>query len=149
MDNMGGLRKLFLIDAEYFVSLTEASGNLYTLVLDENVIISEIEFSSDSGKISETEELTDNGLLFNYETTCKVPKCGPVDAEVYVVKRQKKLLVLAEDNNGNFWLTGFPGSYFNMTISSDTGASAQDLNSRQLKISASLSNPSVFINPLP
>jgi hypothetical protein len=148
MNNMGGLNKLFLIDADDFVSLDPGTDNLYTLTLDEEADVNEIEFTQDTGRISESEEDTDNGLIFKYEASVKVPKCGPGNSTTFQQLRIKKLMILGEDNNGSWWLTGYPGSYFGISIDSDTGASSQDLNSMTIKITAALPIPSLFINPL-
>jgi hypothetical protein len=145
MDNMGGLRKLYYIDASYYITHQLAESNLYSLSLDEKVTVNEIAFTQETGKISEVEEITDNALAYNYEVTCTVPKCAPETVDLFLGLRLKQLLMIAEDNNGNFWLTGAPGSYFNISITNDTGANTQDRNSKQLKISASLPTPSVFI----
>jgi hypothetical protein len=150
LDNMGGLRKLYYIDADDFVSLTPDENNLNTLVLEEGAAIDEIEFTSESGKISETEDITDNGTVYNFEATCIIPKCGPDNLNPLGDLRQKRLLIMGEDNNGNFWLAGAPGSYFDIVTTSNTGQATQDLNARQLKISAGLMTSSVFIEtPFP
>jgi hypothetical protein len=59
-------------------------------------------------------------------------------------------MIIAEDDNENFWLTGSPGSYFKILSSGTTGQATSDLNARQLKISAALMTSSVFIStPFP
>jgi hypothetical protein len=145
MDNMGGLLKLYYIDADDFVSLDPGESDLFELTLENGATIEEIEFSQETGKISESEEESDHGTLYNFEVSCRIPKCGPDNINLFGDLRQKKLLILAIDSNENIWLSGNPGSYFNIIANSDTGTAAADLNSRQLKISAQLMNGSVFI----
>jgi hypothetical protein len=145
MDNMGGLLKLYYIDADDVVSLTPSNNNLNTLLLKNGAVISEIEFTPETGKISETEDISDNGSIYNFEAACTIPKCSPDNIDIFGDLRQKRLLILAIDSNENIWLTGRPWSYFNITTSSNTGTTAADLNSRQLKISAPLMIGSVFI----
>lgn len=145
MDNMGGLRKLYYIDADDFISLVKGENDLYTLTLENEAVLNEIAFTDGTGKISETDEISDNGSVFNFETSCRIPKCGPDNKDPLEDLRYKRLLILGEDNNDNLWLAGAPGSYFNVTLNSSTGESTPDLNSRQLKISAGLMTGSVFI----
>lgn len=148
MNNMGGLRKLWYIDAEDFVSLVAGAGNLYTLTLVAGTTPEEIEFTMGTGRISEQEDITDNGILYNFETSCRIPKCGPDNTDPLDGNRQKKLLILGEDENENLWLAGSPGSYFNISLTSGTGENQAEMNSRQLRISAGLPEGCVFINPL-
>jgi DNA-binding beta-propeller fold protein YncE len=148
MDNMGGLNRLYYIDADDFVSLVKGIDDLYTLTLDQGKAPHEIVFTQDTGKISETESDNDNGVIYNYEASVKVPKCSVDNNDLLGEYRQKKLLILGEDNNENLWLTGDPGSYFDIGIINDTGTNSQDMNGSTLKISASLAKGSVFINPL-
>lgn len=145
MNNMGGLVGLWQIDANDFVSLEEGENSIYDLTLDNGATPEKIDFTHDTGKISETEEDTDNGTVYNFETTCSIPKCGPDNAGLAEELRNKRILILGEDQNGNFWLAGSPGSYFKVTTNSNTGESTQDKNSRQLKISSALPTPCVFI----
>jgi hypothetical protein len=145
MDNMGGLRKLYYIDADDFVSLDPAGNSLFELTLVGGAVISEIKFSQDTGKISESEDETDHGTIYNYEVTCNIPKCGPDNVTPFGDSKEKRLLLLGIDDNENIWLTGAPGSYFKIIQSGSTGTAAADLNSRQLKISAALMTGSVFI----
>lgn len=149
MDNMGGINKLYLIDADYFSSLNEDSGDVWNLLLDSGVEIDEIEFTEDTGRLSETEEETDNGVVFNYEVSVLVPKVGPGDSSRFAALRHKKLMVLVQDNNDQWWLTGAPGSYFKFTIVNATGTAAADRNGSTLTISASLPTGSIFVNELP
>jgi hypothetical protein len=145
MDNMGGLRKLYYIDADDFVSLEQGEDDLYDLILEEESDINEIEFTQDTGKISENEEESDNGIIYNFEVSCRIPKCGPDNSNLFGEIREKRILILGIDNNENYWLAGSPGSYFKINISSSTGEVSQDMNARQLKISAPLTTGSVFI----
>jgi hypothetical protein len=150
MDNMGGLRKLYYIGADDFDSLTPGTGNLFTLGLKGGSTPEEIEFTPETGKISESEEDSDNGTIYNYEVSCSIPKCGPDNTDPFGDLKQKRIMIIAEDDNENFWLTGAPGSYFKILSSSTTGQVTSDLNARQLKISAALMNGSVFIStPFP
>jgi proline racemase len=146
MDNMGGLLKLYFIDADDFVSLEEDGEELYDLTLDNGATIHEISFTEDTGKISETEETTDNGIAYNFEAVCRIPACGPGNSDPLGDLRDKKLLILGEDSNNNFWLAGSPGSYFSIALSSTTGQAPQEPNARQLRISATLAEGAVFIN---
>lgn len=143
---MGGINKLFLIDADYFSALDEDSGFVYDLLLDSGVEMNEIEFTEDTGRVSETEEETDNGVVFNYEVAVLITKVSPGDSRRFSSLRDKKLLVLVRDNNDLWWLTGAPGSYFKITISAATGTAAAERNGSTLTISASLPTGSVFIN---
>lgn len=145
MDNMGGLRKLYYIDADDFVSLEPGENDLSILTLENGATINEIEFTDGTGKISEAEENSDHGTVYNFEVSCRIPKCGPDNRNLMGDLRQKRILILGEDNNENFWLAGAPGSYFNININSGTGEVAPDPNNRQLKISAALMTGSVFI----
>jgi hypothetical protein len=145
MDNMGGLRKLWYIDADDFVSLVPGENDLSVLTLENGAKITEIEFSEDTGQISESGEIDDSGLIYNFEASCRIPKCGPDNINLFGDLRLKKLLIIGEDNNGNFWLTGSPGTYFNIIIKSDTGTLAADPNAIQLKLAAGLPEESVFI----
>lgn len=149
MDNMGGICKLFLIDAEDFVSLDFDSENVGTLVLEETAEISEIEFTEDTGKFTETEEETDNGVLFNFEASIRVPRISAGNSERFTQLRDKKLMVLMADNNDQWILTGAPGSYFKISVSSTTGQNTADMNASTITISASLATGSAFINELP
>jgi hypothetical protein len=146
MDNMGGLRKLYYIDADDFISLTPDGSNLNTLVLETGAGINEIEFTAETGTISESEDISDNGSIYTFEVSCSIPKCGPDNLNLLGDLRQKRLLIIGIDDNENIWLGGAPGSYFNITTVSNTGILAADLNSRQLKISAPLMLSSVFIS---
>jgi hypothetical protein len=146
MDNMGGLRKLYYIDADDFISLTPGGNNLNTLVLETGAGINEIGFTAETGTISESEDISDNGSIYTFEVSCTIPKCGPDNLNLLGDLRQKRLLIIGIDDNENIWLAGAPGSYFNITTISNTGILAADLNSRQLKISAPLMLSSVFIS---
>jgi hypothetical protein len=150
MENMGGLRKLYYIDADDFDHLIPADDDLFELGLKGGSTIEEIEFTPETGKVSESEEESDNGTIYNYEASCSIPKCGPGNINPLDDLKHKRIMIVAEDNNENFWLTGAPGSYFNILSSGSTGQVTSDLNARQLKISGALSNGSIFIStPFP
>lgn len=146
---MGGINRLCLIDADYFSSLNEDSGDVWDLLLDSGVEIDEIVFTEDTGHVSENEEETDNGVVFNYEVAVLIAKVGPGDSTRFAALRHKKLLILVQDNNDQWWLTGAPGTYFKFTIVNATGTAAADRNGSTLTISASLPTGSIFINELP
>lgn len=145
MDNMGGLRKLYYIDADDFVSLEMGENDLYELTLENAAPITEIKFTDGTGKISEVPDETDNGSAYNFEASCRIPKCGVDNNDPLGDARHKRILILGEDNNDMLWLAGAPGTYFNININSTTGEGTPDMNSRQLKISAGLMTGSVFI----
>lgn len=145
MDNMGGLRKLYFIDSADFVSLEPFLQGLFWLVLIEGAEIIEIPFTDGTGKISEIKENSDNGTVYNFEVSCIIPMCNIANIDIFDGIDEKRLLILGEDNNGRFWLTGSPGSYFIITTNSSTGEAPANLNSRLLKISAALMSSSVFI----
>ena len=144
MDNMGGLRKLYYILADDIQEFVLSGTNTYSLVFAEGKSWNEIIFTQESGRFSETEEMTDNGLAYNYEVSCRVPRISPDSISLFGDLRLKELLILVEDNNGYFWITGRPGTWFNIMISSDTGENIQDRNSRQLRISAQLPEASIY-----
>jgi predicted nucleic acid-binding protein len=145
MDNMGGLLKLYYVDGDDFVSLEPGEDDLLLLTLAGGAVINEIEFTAETGKISEVSDETDNGTVYNFEVSCRIAKCGPANTNLMGELRLKRIIILAQDDNDNFWLAGAPGSYFKIITTSDTGVLTSDFNSRQLKISASLVTESVFI----
>ena len=145
MDNMGSLRRLYYIDAADYISRVKGQDDLYTITLKNGAVITEIEFIQGTGKISESEEAADNGSIYNFEASCRIAKCQASNLSPLGDLAQKKLLILGEDNNDNFWLAGTPGSYFNINMSSTTGETPQDMNGRQLKISAPLMSGSIFV----
>jgi hypothetical protein len=148
MDNMGGLNQLSFIDADDVVSLQLDEDNVYNLILEGGKAPHEIAFTEDTGKLSENENNTDeNGVFYSFEASCRVPNCSESNSDIIGEYRKKKLLILGKDNNERLWLAGYPGSYFDFNLSSDTGGSNQEVNGRTIKISASLPNKSVFINP--
>jgi hypothetical protein len=149
MNNMGGICKLYYIDAEDFSSMSTAESGLTVLALEQGKSAQEISFTEDTGRISESEEQTENGTAYNIDIACRIPACDNSNKDPFSGKRNKKLLFIAEDSNGNLWLTGAPGSYFNISVSSDTGGNTQDMNGRSVKISASLASGSVFLSALP
>ena len=144
MDNAGGLNKLYYVDGDDFISAVEGDDGLFEIALEEGAVLHEIEFTEDTGRISESEEMTYNGLIHNFEITCKIRKCGPSNSDLFGDLCEKKLILLARDNNDNNWLVGDPGTYFNITTGKDTGANFADLNNIQLKISAQLAQPAKF-----
>jgi hypothetical protein len=148
MDNMGGLQQLSIIDAADFVSLVKGENDLYTLTLENEAELTIIDFTADTGKISESDEITDNGSVYNFEASCRIPKCAPDNADPLGDLKNKRIMIIGEDNNGNLWLAGAPGSYFRISLAGDTGQGSPDMNSRLLKISAELMTGSVFINAL-
>jgi hypothetical protein len=148
MNNIGGLLKLYYIDADDYVDAEEGTDGIYDLMLATGSAPIEISFTEDTGRISETEQDTDHGIQYNYEISCRIPKLQEDNRELLGDLRRKKLLILAQDGNENWWLTGRPGVYFKIDISKDTGANTQDRNNQELKISASLAEGSVFVNPL-
>jgi hypothetical protein len=145
MDNMGGLSKLYLVYADNISSLVANQNGRFDLTLSEGAEMQEIYFIPDTGKLNETEEDTDNGIIYNFQATCKIAKCTPADTLIFDTMRKKKLIIVANDSNDNIWLAGFMGSYFDITVGKDTGADSQDLNHKILTISAKLPYPSVFI----
>lgn len=142
---MGGLRELYFIDADEFISLEMGENDLYEIALENGAAITAIEFTAGTGKISESDEISDNGSVYNFETSCRIPKCEPGNKDPLGDLRHKRLLILGIDNNDNYWLAGSPGSYFNITINSTSGEGTPDTNARQLKISAGLMAGCVFI----
>lgn len=149
MDNMGGLLKLFIIDADDYVSLADDDAdNVFDQTLSSGAEPYELEFTEDTGKISEAEEETDNGIAYSFEASCRVPKLGPADKVLFNELRQKRIMIMALDSNGNWWLTGAPGTYFKFTVGKDTGAASAEMNGTSIKISAVLAQGSCFINEL-
>ena len=146
MDNMGGLRKLYYIDADDYVSLVKGIDDIYTLTLESEAVITEITFSQGTGRISESEEILDNGSAYNFEASCRIPKCSEGNTDPVGEMKTQKILILGIDNNDKYWLAGAPGSYFDISTSSSTGEGQAGMNARQLKISAQLITGSVFIN---
>lgn len=145
MNNMGGLNKLYYIDADDFVSIALGEDSLYDLTLDNGATVHEIEFTQDTGKISETEEETDHGTQYNFEATCRIPAFAVSGAALMGDLRHKKVMILGLDSNDNYILAGCPGSYFNVSISNTTGGAQPDPNSRSLKIAATLTDSVKFI----
>jgi hypothetical protein len=145
MYNMGGLLKLYYIDADDFVSLEEAGNYLFDLTLDNGAIINEINFTQDTGKLSETEEETDHGIMYNVEVSCRIPGFIASNSALMGDLRQKRIMILGMDSNENFILAGSPGSYFKIGIASTTGEGSPDPNSKRLTITASLPDGVKFI----
>lgn len=145
MNNMGGLLKLFYIDADDFVSLEEGEDDLYELTLDNGAVIHEIHFTEDTGKISETEEETDNGTIYNFETSVRIPGFIASNSDLMGALKHKRIMILGMDSNENFILAGSPGSYFKTGIASTTGEASPDPNSKRLNITASFAEGVKFI----
>lgn len=142
---MGGLLKLYYIDSDDFVSLEIGQESLYELTLADGAVIHEIEFTQDTGKLSETEDDTDNGIQYNVEIKCRIPGFGVSGNNLLGDLRQKKIMILAEDSNENFILAGSPGAYFSVNISGATGEAQVEPNSRILTLTASLAESVKFI----
>lgn len=145
MNNMGGLLKLYYIDAEDFILLETGQDSLYELTLAAGAVIHEIEFTQDTGRLAETEEDTDNGIQYNVEISCRIPKFNLSSGNLMGDLRQKKILIVAEDSNENFILVGSPGSYFTAGVTGGTGEAQVEANSRTLRLSASLAEGVKFI----
>lgn len=145
MNNMGGLLRLFYIDAEDFVSLDEGENDLFDLTLDNGALINEINFTQDTGKLSETEEETDNGIMYNVEVSCRIPGFIASNSALMGDLRQKRIMILGMDSNEKFILAGSPGSYFKVGIASTTGEASPDPNSKRLTMTASLPEDVKFI----
>lgn len=148
MDNMGGLTRLYFVDAEYYGSMTRVSDYLYNLLLGSGYELEEIVFIEDSGSISQSETETENGTLYNIKVTCKVARVEPGNADPLKGIRSKKLMLIAYDSDGNIWLAGAPGTYFNVDMGSSTGTNSADLKHRILELTASLSTSMVFIGSI-
>jgi hypothetical protein len=148
MDNMGGLNRLYYIDAGDVTSLELDENNVFDLTLTGGKAPVEISFTQDTGKVSESEEDTDDGVVYNFEASCQIPGCSESNNDLFGEYRHKKLLILWQDNNVRLRLTGYPGSYFDIKILSDTGTGSQEYNGRMIKITAALAKASVFINPI-
>jgi len=142
---MGGLLKLYYIDADDFVSLETGQDSLYELSLAAGAVISEIKFTQDTGRLSETEEDTDNGIQYNIDITCRIPGFDVSSSNLMGDLRQKKIMILVEDSNENFILVGSPGAYFGVNVSGTTGEAQQEAHSRSLRLSASLAEGVKFI----
>jgi hypothetical protein len=148
MNNMGGLTRLYVVDADYYDSIELKSENLYDIIFGSGYEMERISFIEDTGKISQTEEETDNGTLYNIEVSFIIAAAGPANADPLKGLRNKKIILLAYDSNDQIWLAGQPGSYFNVTVNSTTGTAAMERNSRSVKITAQLSISAVFIDTI-
>lgn len=142
---MGGLLKLYYIDADDFVSLETGQESLYDLTLAAGASITQIDFTQDTGRLTETEEDTDNGIQYNVEISCRIPGFDVSGSNLMGDLRQKKIMILVEDSNENFILVGSPGAYFGVNVSGTTGEAQPEAHSRTLRLSVSLAEGVKFI----
>lgn len=146
MDNMGGVSKLYVIDADDIAYFGPAVEDIYTLGLAAIDSAYEIPISNEGAGFSETEEDTDNGFIYNFEVTARIPKVTQGDMLGIEAIRQKSLCIGITDMNGQNWLFGYPGSYFSIIHSKDSGQAAADLNHAKLKISAGYTERGILVN---
>jgi hypothetical protein len=90
---MGGLTRLYIIDAEYYESLEIESEYLYNLVFGSGWEAERISFMQDTGRIAQTEEETDNGTLYNVDISFRIA--------VLLRGMQTHCLASGEENNNN------------------------------------------------
>lgn len=150
MDNMGGVAKLFMIDSEKIANLSQGEG-IWNLSFQETSGSIEIPVTIGSGSFRETEELSDDGLLYNVEINARIAKSLPGDSLSLAAFFKKRCFVGLIDNNDKCWMFGdyyYYGSYFNLSRDKQSGSQHADYNGEAIKITASIIIPSIQVDSL-
>ena len=145
MDNMGGISKLYLIKSADILYCGPGEG-AYSLGLLNSESKTELPVTQGSASFRETDEDTADGTLFTLEISGKMPKTIPGDALFIREQAKHSLCIGFIDNNEICWLAGYPGAYFDISITKDSGAAHADYNGVALKINVSLVDAAIQVN---
>src|SRR3990172_6670630 len=110
----GGLVKLFLANVEDVTSFT-LTGALYsavTMVITK--VFFEFEFEQDTAEIRETVSRENGSSKVVHEIEFFVPKLTQANSDVLQQLLEQSscgVLAIAEDANGNKWVTGYSEKY--------------------------------------
>lgn len=130
MDNLGGLNKI------YICPLTALNDN--GQITDKSKL-QPIPFSTDTAKREHSRKNDKNGIYYEVDITCKIPRSH---CEDIISSFPTKFAIITTDNNDITRLDGSIDEPIHYEQSSDTGESFEDLSHIELKFSRKLRQPS-------
>lgn len=150
MDNIGGIRRLWALNPDSYVSNSIGEDGVHTLSLVNEPDTDAIDISDETGRLTLQEQETDGGTIYGFEFVGRLPGA---QANAYADLKailERKQIIIAEDNNGVFWCAGvgasIAGAYFSLVKTRNTGTIIQDLHSVSIQVSAQLPSPVIPCN---
>lgn len=153
-DSVGGIETLYILPAETSISFNATDGAvaLTGITVDDGSVtlagMSEYELTRETGDIAEAGTYSyENGTVFYTQTLNAIFNkiTGAKLDELYQVAKNRKLCVIALDNNGRYWLIGNSHGAFASGHAAQTGTAFGDRNGVTLTITGITKEPMVEV----
>lgn len=151
--NVGGITKIFIADFNNVTTITEAGVPKEVTAIDMEVGTQFYFFETNRNTSSIEETVTidiTNGTTFFAQTVNLMLKRRDAvkrEAIEKLVAGQKKLRLIVEDSNGNYWLSGQGEGAYVTAISGGSGVSKGDSNGYDVVFTAEEAEQMITIDP--
>lgn len=129
-DSVGGISKLYISEIANKGSLTTTSGVItaWTMASGKKFWVYEVE--SENASFTDTTTVsTENGTKFNEQGgTWTIKQLNSSNRNELDSIAKNRLMVIAKDNNGVYWLLGETNGMDTVTIAATSGKAMGDLN---------------------
>jgi hypothetical protein len=121
-NNMGGLTKIYLSDADNISSYTETGGTVSAITMASASYFYEFEFNRNSATYQEdlVKSIEAGSALFEQTVTLTIPRRDVAKRNTLALLTQRNLAVIIKDSNGLYW---YPGAVEFMYLSESTSTS--------------------------
>lgn len=126
--SVGGVRRVLVIDAKYVTGYTLDDDGAVTSVATSLPVWYELCLKDNVTLMDVTEDTTDAGTRFSVSLAAATYFMSQQNRNVIETLRRRRLVIIIEDRNGRYWLTGEDGAARVENIAGTTGAARADNN---------------------
>lgn len=130
-NNIGGVTRLFLSDADNVLSYTASGGTVSSITMATASKFYEFEFNRNSATYTEdlVKSIEAGSALFEQTLTVTIPKREVSKRNTLALLTQRDLAVIFKDANGLYWMAGLvEGMYLSESTSTSGTARADGSN---------------------
>lgn len=144
-DNLGGLSHIYAIPSTNISVRRNADGTASILAMDTNQAYDIPVWGGNSFQFTEKAELTDAGMAYEQNVAAFIPKIRPEAQYTMAAMRDIGWIVIHQDANGNFLLSGSDEVPLRMEYESSSGSSSEQTNGYSIRFHAIEPNPSAML----
>jgi len=145
--NIGGISKFYLLPIDQFSSLSNPDDdNLHTLVISSLDTVWEISAIYQSITFLEKFQNSHAGSYYSRKFSAKLGKDTPGTYSDLQSLRNKKWILIYQDQNGSWKITGSTDYPLRLEFSVNPGSSTADLNHYEINLVNQSPDPSRFIH---
>lgn len=129
-DSVGGLVEIYFIEAGNVSSITEASGNVTTITKASGKVFRKYEQDQDTAFFVENlnSNVQNGSLFYQQELTIVCNKMQTALRNELLLLNKNRLIAVAKDANGTYWLLGKTRFLHATAGNSGTGTASGDRN---------------------